>query len=343
MATATHSIAVDSIFAGKGRGQSSALLFAASFLGFIVLAASLVIWKPIQLSIATVFLFAGPHNWIEFRFFLARMPLRWGKSKRFYSVGLGGLALLAAAYITLYWLGGAWYLSESAWTISTALWDTALILWVCTLVHIRGQERNSNRSWIFAIGFMFCAAVWIAPFGFSLAMVYVHPLIAMWFLDRELKRRRPHWRRAYHGCLGVLLVLIVAMWARLHAATNLPDSDPLSWRITQHAGAGILTSVSSHLLVATHILLEMVHYSAWLVLIPLVGLGSAPWRTGRIPLASAGKGWTRAVKFVLAMGVLVLLALWISFGVNYSITRDVYFTVAMLHVLAEAPFLIRLF
>ena len=40
--------------------------------------------------------------------------------------------------------------------------------------------------------------------------------------------------------------------------------------------------------------------------------------------------------------LLVSLVLWAGFLSNYPLTRDIYFTVAMLHVLAEAPFLLRL-
>ena len=40
--------------------------------------------------------------------------------------------------------------------------------------------------------------------------------------------------------------------------------------------------------------------------------------------------------------VLPILLLWGAFLTNYPATRDIYFTVAMLHVLAEVPFLLRL-
>jgi hypothetical protein len=37
-----------------------------------------------------------------------------------------------------------------------------------------------------------------------------------------------------------------------------------------------------------------------------------------------------------------MLVLWGGFVADYPLTRDIYFTVAMLHVLAEVPFLLRL-
>jgi len=322
---------------------SFALPFAVSFTGFCLLSALLVSWKPLQLSIAAVLLFAGPHNWMEFRYFLARMPVRWGRSKLFYTVGLGGVALLTIAYALLYWLGQSWYLSEAVWTAGIALWNTLLLLWVCALVYLRGrQARGRDWSWVFAFGFALCALAWAAPLWFSLALVYLHPLVALWFLDRQLKRTRPAWRAAYHCCLATLPLLLVLLWTQLSAAPNLPDTDALSWRITQHAGAGILTNVSSHLLVATHVFLEMIHYGVWLVLIPLAGLGSSVWQVNKIPLVAHRDGWPRAVRVALALGLFAVLALWAAFATDYTTTRDIYFTFAMAHVLAEAPFLIRL-
>jgi hypothetical protein len=316
--------------------------FGVPFFIFCALSALLVGCWPLQLSVATVFLFAGPHNWMEFRFFLARMPARWGRSKSFFAAALGGVAALTAGYVALYALGQTWYLSEAAWTAGAALWTTALLVWLCALVHLRARQMRRDRSWVFAVGFALCAGAWLAPAWFGLALVYLHPLVALWFLDRQLKRTRPRWRATYHLCLAALPVLLVLMWTQLAHAPNVNDEGALAWRITQHAGAGLLTGVSSRLLVSTHVFLETIHYGAWLVLIPLVGLGSKPWRVERIPLAAARDGWPRTVRAALIFSALVAFALWVSFAADYATTRDLYFTFAMAHVLAEAPFLIRL-
>jgi hypothetical protein len=317
--------------------------FGVACLCFCVLAALLISWQPLQLSIVTVFLFAGPHNLAEFRYFLARMPVRWGRSKRFYTAGLGGVALLTATYVVLYALGQSWYLNETAWTLSIASWNTALVLWLCALVYLCGrQTKRRDWSWVFAVGFALCAGAWAAPVMFSLALVYLHPLVALWFLDRQLKRTRPAWRKTYHLCLAALPLILAFMWTQAAHAPNLATDDALSWRIAQHAGANVLPNVSSHLLVATHVFLETIHYGVWLVLMPLVGLGARLWQTDRIPLASSRMGWPRIVRAMLVLGLFVVLALWLSFAVNYTTTRDLYFTFAMAHVLAEAPFLIRL-
>lgn len=317
---------------------------AVPLIAFFVLAAVVVGWQPLQLSIATIFLFAGPHNWMEFRYFVARMPARWGRSKTFFTVGIGGVVLLSVAYALLYWLGQSWYLDADAWTTGIALWNTGLLVWVASLVWLRGRQRGGGRdwSWAFAAGFALAAAAWAAPVWFSLALVYAHPLVALWFLDRQLKRTKPAWRKTYHACLALLPVLLALMWARLASSPNLLDADALAWRITQHAGAGLLTGVSSHLLVATHVFLETIHYGVWLVLIPLAGMRAGLFETSRIPLAVHREGWPRTVKTALALGLFVVLALWLGFAADYGTTRDLYFTLAVGHVLAEVPFLIRL-
>jgi hypothetical protein len=46
---------------------------------------------------------------------------------------------------------------------------------------------------------------------------------------------------------------------------------------------------------------------------------------------------------VLGVGAVTVLALWGGFVADYPLTRDLYFTVAIAHVLAEAPFLLRTF
>lgn len=337
-----QNIASDIKTAGKEREKTFALSFAVCFLLFALFAAVLVGWKPLQLSIATIFLFAGPHNWFEFRYFLARMPRRWGRSKTFFTVALGGVFVLTTSYLVLYYLGQSWYLNDVTWTLGISFWNTALLVWICSLVWLRGRQAYKDRSWIFAAGFALAAFAWAAPLLFSLALVYLHPLIALWFLDRQLKRTKSEWRSAYHVCLAALPLILVAMWTMLANSANLPEADALSWRITQHAGAQILTNVSSHTLVATHVFLETIHYGVWIVLIPLAGFKAGIFELKKVPLAIHRDGFPKTVKTVLALGIFIALALWICFYANYTTTRDIYFAFAVAHVLAEAPFLIRL-
>lgn len=297
---------------------------------------------PLQLSIITIFLFAGPHNLMEFRYFAARMPVRWGKSKLFYSVGIGGVVVLTAAYLTLYFASGNWLWSLESWQIYAAVWNSALILWVGVLFYLRGKQRQRDWSIAFAAAFFLAGLAWIVPQYWSLALVYLHPFVAMWFLERQIRRTRPEWLRAYHLCLLSIPVFLILLWTLLAGQPNLSQETNLFWRINQHAGSEILPSISSHLLVATHVFLESIHYFVWLLLIPLVDRRAIPWRLRDVPMFARSNGIPKIFAAFLIFSVLVSLALWFGFAIDYTTTRDIYFAFAIGHVLAELPFLVKM-
>jgi hypothetical protein len=122
------------------------------------------------------------------------------------------------------------------------------------------------------------------------------------------------------------------IWQLSHTSP-LADDNGLFWRITQHSGADVLPQVSSHLLVSVHLFLEMLHYGVWIVALPLIG---------RIASARHPRGFQRIFPAMLIVALVVVVMLWFGFSVDYATTRDVYFTVAIAHVLAEAPFLLRM-
>jgi hypothetical protein len=317
-------------------------MFLAATLALAVLAAVLAGWAPLGFSLVTVFLFAGPHNWVEGRYFLTRLPGRWGRLRLFFLLGFGGVLGLTAAFALLPWAADAGGWDEPAWLTGVAVWNSLLVVWIVALTQIRSRQ-NPRRDWFWLVpvGLVLLAVNWLAPQAWDLGLVYLHPLVALWILDRELRRRRPEWRRAYHVCLACLPLLLGALWWRLANTPDLPGNDALTVRITQHAGAKILQGVSSHLLVATHTFLEILHYSVWLVAIPLVSLRGSWWRLDSFPLGRRSFGWRVGLGGALAAGAVVVVVLWGCFVADYPTTRDVYFTVAMLHVLAEVPFLLR--
>ena len=322
---------------------SSAHVFFTAFVAACAMAAIGIGVAPLGASIVTIFLFAGIHNLMEFRYFAARMPLRWGKSKTFYSVGIGGVLILAATYLTLYFASGNWLWSLDSWATLTATWNTAFVLWLGLLFFLRGKQRpKSDWAWAFPVAFLLAALAWIVPQYWSLSLVYLHPLIAMWFLERQIRRTKPEWLRAYHFCLASIPVCLIGLWFALSGQPNLSEETNLFWRITQHAGSQILPGVSSHLLVATHVFLETIHYFVWILLIPLVDWRAVPWKLDRIPLLSNKKGFPKLVAGAVAVSLLLVTALWAGFAVDYTTTRDIYFAFAMAHVLAEFPFLIKM-
>jgi hypothetical protein len=318
------------------------LSLALGFVGLAVGAAALSGLIPLAFSIATVFLFAGPHNWLEARYILGRLPARVGKLRWFFLASAAGIVGLTAGYAALPWVVAA--LPDPAWIgPAYAAWNSVFVLWVAALVWMRSRTNpRFDGGWVWPTALLVASGVWLSPLTLNVVLVYVHPLVALVLLDRELKRSRPRWRRAYHVALLAVPVLLGVLWWHLHDAPNLEGTDQLTLAITNHAGAGYIGGVSTHFLVAAHTFLEMVHYGAWVVLIPLVGLRSWPWRLGTIPAARRDPSWARGVATVLVCGLFVVGTLWACFLLDYGATRSVYFTVAMLHVLAEVPFLLRM-
>src|SRR5262249_2652268 len=124
-----------------GEDAASARGFALAALGLAAGAAFLAGWLPLGFSIATVFLFAGPHNWIEARYFLSRLPTRWGKLRGYFLVGCGGVFGRPAAFAALPWLWDAWAWDDHRRFLASATWNSVLIAWVAALVRLRSQQN----------------------------------------------------------------------------------------------------------------------------------------------------------------------------------------------------------
>jgi hypothetical protein len=318
------------------------LWFACGFVCIAILGAVLAGAIPVEFSIATVFLFAGPHNWLEARYALGRLPARAGKLWGFFTVSAVGIVGLTAGFAAIPWLTAN--AADSA-TVggAYAAWNTTFLFWIAALVWMRSRTNpRFDGGWVWPLACLLAAGVWLNPLALNVALVYLHPLLALWLLDRELTRSRPAWRRTYRGTLACVPLLLGVLWWHLHDAPDLPGTDPLTAAIVNHSAAWFFGGVSTHFLVAAHTFLEMVHYGVWILLIPLVGMRSLPWELRAIPAARRNPAWSRGVKCLLLFGLLVVAVLWVCFGLDYSTTRSVYFTVAMLHVLAEIPFLLRM-
>jgi hypothetical protein len=320
----------------------SAGAFVSLLIFSVVVSAAFASLLPLQFSIVTVFLFAGPHNLLEFRYFLTRLPVRFGKSRDFFLAAFAGVALLTLTYLALpvlYHLG-VW--SGSGWLMALGVWNTLLILWVGALVWLRGrQQRQRDWFWAWPVAFAICASNWLAPQLFSLAIIYLHPLIAFWFLDRQLRRSRPEWLGLYRRCLIGVAVIIGLMCWQLATRSPLIEDNGLAWRISQHAGAELLPNVSSHLLVSVHVFLEMLHYIIWIVALPLLASTANIWNLSAIPLVRHPRGFPKLIAMGMTASLFLVGLLWLGFSFDYAATRDIYFAVAIAHVLAEAPFLLR--
>src|SRR5690349_13120403 len=102
-------------------------MFAAAVVACLLAAAVMASWVPLQVSIVTVFLFAGPHNWFELRYFLLRLPARFGRSRDFFVTAFAGLGVLTISYVSLPFLYQHANWSSEPWLVVPAS-STALLL-----------------------------------------------------------------------------------------------------------------------------------------------------------------------------------------------------------------------
>jgi hypothetical protein len=283
---------------------------------FVASAAVLAACFPVALSVAAVWVFAGPHNWMEARYFASRMPVQWGQQRTFFLTALAGVACLSVTF--------------SAVAVNRSLWHSAAALWILALVRMARKEVYSVAL---PLTFLWMSVAWAAPGWADLSLVFLHPLAALWFVHRQIFRTRPEWLGGFRAVAAAIvpLALIVVFVQGARAATDAewPGMVNLSF-------ANVSASPA---LVALHAFLELLHYGAWVVILPCIGLASAPWDLRSIPLVRHREGWPRLVISVLAAGLVAVVLLWIFFLLDYRTTRDVYFTVAVVHVLAEVPFL----
>ena len=82
----------------------------------------------------------------EFRYFLTRLPARWGRLRGFFLLAFAGVVALTAAFAGLLWLGERGSLDPETWEHGYAGLNTLLVLWVALLVNLRGRQ-NPRRDW----------------------------------------------------------------------------------------------------------------------------------------------------------------------------------------------------
>src|SRR5262249_5262402 len=125
---------------------------------------------PLQASIVAVFLFAGPHNWLEARYFLSRMPARLGKLRGYFVTAFAGVIVLSAAFVGLIF-GRELGLSEETWPLVNGVVQTALILWVAFLAHMRSRTNpRRDWGWVWAVALLLVGFAWSWPLLWSLAL-----------------------------------------------------------------------------------------------------------------------------------------------------------------------------
>lgn len=319
-------------------------VFASSCLFLLLISALISSFAPIAFSVATVFLFAGPHNWIELRYFLSRLPSRFGPLRGFFLTSITGVLVLGAAYASLVYSAREHFLDYDPAIVLFRFWIVAFHIWLAVLVSVRGSGLKPARLAILAAIATSALAGICAPLYFGLALTYLHPLVGVWILDRELKRSRPQWIVPYRMVVAFSSVVLAVMIAQLFGTASLAADTNLSLQITRHAGSFLLPDLSSHLLVSVHTFLEMLHYGVWLLAIPIATqlFAKRKFDVLKMPFTRNSSRLQKLISMVFIGSSAAVVALWFSFLNDYSATRDLYFTIAVFHILAELPFLMWL-
>ena len=251
-------------------------------------------------------------------------------------------------------------LPDNAWPTILASWNTLLLLWIGGAgLAARKKKVRRDWSWAIPVALGLCSLNWLAPEFFSLGIVYLHPLVALWFLDRHLRTQAA--RVATH--LSPLLVSVAIAPGRNVLATladpsasgrqrTLLENHPTCRRAI--TAKRFQPCAGRHACISRDAALRCLAGGAaadcavskigdtegagqLTVSQPRARLG------GEDRAAGASSPWiSRLVATALVFGLFVVAILWFGFSVDYATTRDVYFTVAIAHVLAEAPFLLKM-
>src|SRR5260370_6174606 len=258
---------------------------------FVSGAAMLAAVFPVAVSIGAVFVFAGPHTWLEARYFASRLPVRWGRQRGFFLVALAGVAALSVTFSLI--------------SVDRSIWHIALAAWAICLA--RPSRREALPS-LASIALAWAALACAFPNYADLALVYLHPLAALWFVRRQIAKSRPEWLPQFR-----ILAMSLPIMALFVVTARAGQPAPGAAQVTS-----FVPLANSTALVALHAFLELLHYGAWVLLLPAIGLATRPWNIRTIPLV---RRWPKLVAAVLPMRAMNVLLVWVLFAVDFHTAR----------------------
>ena len=280
---------------------------------------------PVLVATLSVAFLAGPHNYMEARYLLSRLPGRAGKLRPYFVWSAYGVALLGVFSLLLPFFGSG---------LSLRCWNAALIAWVAGLAVLRRREHPRRAwPWVEPLGLFVCGLMWAQPQAFTLFLVLGHPLLSLVILGRELHAFRRPERRYYPQLLAAVPVGLMVLLVWLFSGGMTGPSEIRSF---------FLASPGSPLFLAIHTYLELIHYIVWIGLLPLLAQLTQRGNLKVYPILKKSAGRLRAARLFLVLGAVLACLLWWGFTQDFELTRDLYFRVAIFHVLVEFPFLMRL-
>lgn len=280
---------------------------------------------PVLIATLSVAFLAGPHNLMEARYLLGRLPSRTGKLRGYFWWSAVGVMAMGLSSLTLPFVGGP---------SALRYWNAALIFWVAGLAALRRREHPRREwPWLEPLALIVTGAMWAHPNLFTLALVLGHPVLALVILGRELHSFRRPERHYYPQVLAAVPVGMMVLLSGLAAR---------GWAGAQEIRSFFVASPGSPLFLAAHTYLELIHYAVWIGALPLLAQATNRHRLKLFPALKKSAARLRAARLLLLLGAVAAGLLWWGFSHNFELTRDLYFRIAIFHVLVEFPFLMRL-
>lgn len=296
------------------------ILFGLFFLGLGLLIAK----APLAVATISVGFLAAPHNWMEIRYIIGRLPGKLGKLRTYFWTSIIGIGLLGLSSFSL-----PFFFSDIAYSV----WNTLLVLWVTRLAQLRSQEHpRRSWPWLEPLALLVLALIWAYPMIFTLALVLGHPIMAILILGRELHAFRRPELATYR-----IFVIAVAIGAMGLLASLFLDASTSAGEI----GSFMRVSADTPLFIAIHAYLELVHYMIWIGILPWLASATGRGSLKMMPALrkSALRLW--GARLLLMGGACLAVLFWWGFHTNYYLAYSLYFQIAIFHVLVEFPFVLR--
>jgi len=310
--------------------QSYREVFSAASIIVIVACAVFAATAPTKASLIAFALFGGLHNFVEIRYFLSRFPSRLGPLKPFFITSVIGVSLLFTLELATIVLVRMRIISSHSLNPLWLIWNELLILWILALSAMR--YRDSIRQILpgnIMIALLASVGNLLSPYLFTLSISYVHPLIGLWIMDRELLRSRKDWVNQYRCALMLVPVSAgcVVWWLQGHSISG------------GIFGAPAFASAGSPMFVGLFAFLQMVHYGVWIFAIPIASQSWKRWRLESLAVLRGRPSLRRLAAMAICLGMLAVAVFWMGCAIDPQTTNEVYATIAIFHILAEVPLL----
>jgi len=245
--------------------QADRQIFALVLLTLVASFAFLAGFTPMWFTLITVCTFGGPHHWMEFRYFLSKLPSRFGPLRPFFITAFSGAAILCLMEIGLMRLLALNQISMPNARTYLCIWNELLISWMflLSLLRYRSPSQNLKSSILSSSGpaLAATAANLLSAQVFSLSVTYLHPLLGLWIFERELRRTRKDWVDTYHWCLLSIPVGLGLLIWWLHDKAMPNTSQQMIASLNGNViGSQLFTDASTAMLLAVFGFLQMVHY-----------------------------------------------------------------------------------